>query len=178
MDWATAALLSARFPIVSPAGRTGAATGDGCDDVPDVQLGDGGIVDNSGLATISDLVPEVMESVRVKNAEITTSTRESPWVVPIVVYVSNSPGGDLPSSVEDVWTDLTIALDAQPDGNTAQNSDRAWLQRIAGNTIGACAAEDCASAATKVRDSVGKGVAVVAPRSGPTVSAPLGWALS
>ncbi|MBT2516271.1 hypothetical protein J7E29_02380 [Streptomyces sp. ISL-90] len=177
LDWATASLLSARFPVVSPAGRTG-GEGEACSAVPDVQLSDGGIVDNSGLATIADLVPEVMALVRAKNAEIAAPSAATPWVVPIVMYISNSPGGDLSATQQQPWSDLAIAVDAQGEGHEAQNSDRAWLQRISSGTIDACSAKQCAIAAAWVRDTVGSGVAVVAPRSGPTVSAPLGWALS
>lgn len=179
LDWATAALLSARFPIVSPAGRT-AGVGDDCAKLPDVQLADGGIVDNSGLATIADLTPEVMEAVREANARVEVSSAKTPWIVPIVVYISNSPGGDVSAAQADPWTDIKIAIDAQGAGQYAQNSDRAWLQRIASQTSTPCpaSAAACAAAAEVVRERVGLGVAVVAPRTTPTVSSPLGWALS
>lgn len=176
LDWAGAALLSARFPIVSPAGRT---VGNGeCTRLPDVQLADGGIIDNSGLATIADLTPELMDAVREANAQIEVSTAEHPYIVPIVVYISNSPGGDISAAQVSPWTDVQIAGNAQPAGHSAQNSDRAWLQRIAAQIAQACSDARCTRAVKTVQTRIGRGVAVVAPRTSPTVTAPLGWALS
>src|SRR3712207_3104198 len=66
----TAALLSARFPLLEPSARLGtrdAADGDGC--APDRReasvrrVADGGLYENTGLATILQLLPAIRRAV-------------------------------------------------------------------------------------------------------------------
>jgi hypothetical protein len=65
----TAAMLSARFPVLEPAGRLGDrkdATGtDGCKLPPQhaVKVRDGGLVENTGLLTIVDLLPAIQQAI-------------------------------------------------------------------------------------------------------------------
>ena len=76
LSWATAALLSARFPTLTPAGRfPGGASSRGgaqpdCEDPSPgpLQLVDGGYAERTGLGTLSDLAPELMGAVRRWNA--------------------------------------------------------------------------------------------------------------
>ena len=93
MDWATAAMTSARFPIITPAGRTSAPGVAACDNLPDLQLADGGIAENSGLGTLSDIAPELAHLVAEKNAN--ADGVSVPIIVPIVLYISNAPGRDV-----------------------------------------------------------------------------------
>ncbi len=81
----TAAMLSARFPLVSPSGRVEGHCAelettsgepvvlDGqCDEVEDrcaMTMVDGGYLDNSGLLTLSSLLPEIQRLVDLHNAE-------------------------------------------------------------------------------------------------------------
>lgn len=56
---ANAAVLSARFPIVSPPGRYRACTEIGCDPPVLKQVADGGYFDNTGLETIADVLTAI-----------------------------------------------------------------------------------------------------------------------
>ena len=69
----TAAVLSARFPGVEPAGRLGEAEltggGNACRPpppapLPPILVRDGGYMENSGLLTIAELLPDIARSVR------------------------------------------------------------------------------------------------------------------
>jgi hypothetical protein len=181
MDWATAAMTSARFPIITPAGRTSAPGEAGCEQLPDLQLADGGIAENSGLANLADLAPELSELIRVENARSAGDAD----IVPIVVYASNEPGKDLVSSVAGFRSELGVALSLGP-AQSAQNSAKAWLQRISDSLVDVCpvdgGADECAQAVETVRglnpDGTGDGVFLVAPRSQPAIAVPLGWSLS
>ena len=185
MDWATAAMTSARFPIITPAGRTSAPGVPACDNLPDLQLADGGIAENSGLGTLSDIAPELAHLVAEKNAN--ADGVSVPIIVPIVLYISNAPGRDVTAATAGFSSELGVAL-SQGSSQAAQNSDRAWLQRISGSLQNSCPttgsildagfAATCASVSASIRASLGDGVAVIAPRSTPAISAPLGWALS
>jgi len=67
----TAASLSARFPVVAPAARLGASELEpgarGCSPpatLPPVLVRDGGYMENSGLLTIVELLPDIADEVR------------------------------------------------------------------------------------------------------------------
>lgn len=106
MDWLTASMLAARFPTVTPAGRTPGSsrrTGDDspawpCSDRADLQLVDGGYAEGSGIGTLVDLSHLIMAEVREHNrAEATKPESDTArtFVVPLVVYVDNHFGGDI-----------------------------------------------------------------------------------
>jgi hypothetical protein len=66
----TAALLSARFPVVAPAARLGVteppAGSRGCETLetlPPQMLRDGGYVENSGLLTVIELIPTIQRAI-------------------------------------------------------------------------------------------------------------------
>lgn len=96
----TAAVLGARFPLVSPAGRiygncqttpghridpddykTPCATGD---TFCTTQMVDGGYVDNSGLLTLVELWPRLLRAVKEQNAK----TPKYP-IAPVIVEIDN-----------------------------------------------------------------------------------------
>jgi hypothetical protein len=84
----TAALLSARFPVLEPAGRLG---GDSA-----VEVRDGGIVENTGLLTILQLIPAVQDTIRQWKAE-RPAARADVHVRLIVVSIDDDvlwPEGD------------------------------------------------------------------------------------
>ena len=197
IDGATAAMLSARFPIVTPAGRLPQAAG--CDSR--AQLVDGGYAEGSGLGTLADLAPEITETIRRLNTE-----RESdPPYVPIVVYMRNSSGFDITSSVADLTAEPLVPLVAYA-AKAKQLTDPAWLQRLSAALQNVCgselpsppmpelgkpidssadadarrnaASEGCRAAVEATRAQISGQLVVVAPESRPTVVPPLGWALS
>ena len=195
LDWATAAMLSARFPFVTPAGRVSSETaGSGeaacVDGVPNLQLIDGGYYDNTGLGTISDLAPELASIISAHNALATD--RGEAIVVPVVLYVRNSAGADIDVAPPHIQSELVVPL-VGVSSNKLQLEASTWLQRISNSFASVCPldpnvaggvapkapeATPCQVAVSEVRDQLGYGVAIVAPNTSPSLEAPLGWQLS
>jgi hypothetical protein len=92
IDTATAAMLSARFPFVTPSGVV-----HGCQGLSGTaveQFADGGYADSSGLGTLAGLAPGLMAAVRQYNSAAVTGTpagQPVTLVVPVTVYLGNSP---------------------------------------------------------------------------------------
>jgi hypothetical protein len=91
----TAAVLSARFPVVAPAARLGDSQPPegtrGCKPpptLPPVQIRDGGYVENSGLLTITELLPAVADAVETWKS---SRGREDQEVPLIVVSIDDDP---------------------------------------------------------------------------------------
>ncbi|HEV7741540.1 MAG TPA: hypothetical protein VGO65_03905 [Pseudolysinimonas sp.] len=176
IDWATAAMLSARFPIVTPAGRiTGVADHDAaCRAIGDLQLADGGYSENSGLGTLSDLAPDLTALVRQYNAE----RGDAPPVVPFLLYARNEGGADVAAPDVKPASELLVPLLANGT-KSALISDAAWLQRLSDDLQDVCTNDErCTDAVSASRRLVAGGVAVAAPRTEPAVISPLGWTLS
>jgi len=203
LDWGTAAMLSARFPFVTPAGRVSRESAGGvgdarqCSHLPDMQLLDGGYYDNTGLGTISDLAPELASLIAIHNS--TAVAQGQSIVVPVVVYVRNSAGADVAAPAPRITQEFLVPAvgfstkDLQLEPGT-------WLQRIAKTFAAVCprdvitdpnadadellpndpaaANAQCVRAVESIRDSLGYGVAVVAPNTSASLEAPLGWQLS
>jgi hypothetical protein len=174
MRLSTAAFLSARFPLVSPAGRirgncqvtpgesfphfrdsmsdyhSACATGD---TYCEVQIVDGGYVDNSGLFTIALLWPELRRLIARQNA-LTPAT-------PIAVVVV-----DIDSHYQD-----EVAF-RQPSA--------AGLQTLVPvkTFLGAGAALENAALGAVLQAHPVNCFLTIAPQLRPGLSAPLGWALS
>ena len=181
LSWATAAEFSARFPVVSPAGRISNDTlPSGCNEVADLQLVDGGLTDNSALGTISDLAPELVELVAAANA--TADGVTEPFIVPLVLYIQNNAGEDVTAEPDGTRPDALIPLAALANAPLATITPGAWLTRLSTTLENVCAPgpsfDDCTAAVAGVRRVVPQGVAVVAPTTSPAVSVPLGWTLS
>jgi hypothetical protein len=130
VPFVTAALLSARFPIVSPAARLGDTKPRGkvrgCDmpaTLPPVQIRDGGYVENSGVLTIVDLLPALDRAVQ----QWKTSNDKEDLDVPfIVVSIDDDPaviGGD-PELEEAPRDSLGISKRAGPGYLTRMSRDR------------------------------------------------------
>lgn len=179
LDTSTAAMLSARFPYVTPSGVAG------CNGRPVEQYVDGGYGDSSGLATLDDLAPGVLDRVRAHNAaalaDAASTGRPPTVVVPMVVYLENDVRAD--SGLRAV-THTSEGLVPTHAGSTAtaQNDADALLERAQGQLAPwlACAATDpgCALLRSAVGRLIPDQVILVAPRTAPRLSAPLGWVLS
>ena len=179
LTWATAAELSARFPFISPAGRISNDTLPAdCNTVSDMQLIDGGFAENSGLGTISDISPELMQLVVALNAK--ANGADKPFVVPLVLYIANDSGTDVTAAPDSTRPDILIPLGAIGAAPAALNTPAAWLTRLGSAIDGACppASPTCESAVSGVHELVPEGIAVVSPSTSPAVSVPLGWTLS
>jgi hypothetical protein len=178
----TAALLSARFPYVTPSGVV-----DACGQAE--QYVDGGYADSTGLATIAGLAPELMSAVRQYNANaLATHASGHPvtLVVPVTAYLGNSPQaepvtGAAPGSPPQFLIPVSSGASGaqtQLSGSTAllqwifaETSATEWLACPANDKV--CAQEQAAAAATVPQQLI-----LVVPREYPAVATPLGWILS
>lgn len=150
IDLAAAAMLSARFPYVTPSAVVGP-----CGSTPIGQLIDGGYAEGTGLGSLVDLAPRLLAEV----------DGTGPPVLPIVVYLDNGPRGDRMTAAPEARPELLVPpLGALTSGGT-QKSPAALLQRAAALSVGR-------------PDVAPTRVFVVAQDAGPTVEAPLGWVLS
>ncbi len=100
----TAAHLSARFPYVSPGGRIPGAPS-GC-----THLVDGGYFENSGTATLLDLLEGLPD----------TTAGGPPGYVPVVISINNDPERDCPSSPPRLLSELQIPVDTLLDARGAR----------------------------------------------------------
>lgn len=181
LSWATAAELSARFPFVSPAGRISNETlPDGCSEVYDMQLVDGGVTDNSALGTISDLAPALSQLIRAKN-HVALENNE-PLVVPIVLFASNEPGADVLREPDGTRPEVLIPPAVLLSAKSALVTPSSWLTRVTAGLANICPEETensgCSDAAAALHVSLPENIAVAAPPTSPAISVPLGWTLS
>jgi hypothetical protein len=100
----TAAGLSARFPVVAPAARLGDTTPHGsapdCNVtsvLPPVRVRDGGYVENTGLLTISELLPRIDSVARHWAAGKRTASGQPLHVQLIVLSIDDDPAVVHPS---------------------------------------------------------------------------------
>lgn len=185
LDLATATMLSARFPIVTPSGRLDVA---GC--TYETQLIDGGYAENSALGTLADLAPEIAAAIGAANADAAetgaANTGTAPsrvYAVPIVVYLRNSAGYDISDTLSKLTAEPLVPIVGH-GAKLEQVSDTAWLQRLSASLQHICPASGdagetpCEAAVRAVRGKLPGQVVVVAPETRPTVVPPLGWTLS
>ena len=199
IDTATAALLSARFPYVTPSGVV-----NGCGRLAATQVEqyvDGGYADSTGLATLAGLAPQLMSGIRQHNEYALANARPGQpvtLVVPVTVYLGNSPQpepvtGAIAASPPQPLIPLqsgAASAQSQLTGSTAllqqlsaATSRGQWLSCAPGPRpapsprpapgLGTCT-RDLAAAARAVPQRL----ILVVPREFPSVAAPLGWVLS
>jgi uncharacterized membrane protein len=180
----TAAMLSARFPYITPSGAVAS-----CDkkNVLAGQFVDGGYVDSSGLLTLADLIPGLTAEIRVRNAAAVaqaTPGRPVTLVVPIVMYLGNSPRLDPVDSPVARIQESVLPVDAQSAASAQLSTSDTMLQRIQG-MLGVdqwlqCdpARPACGPVESVAGQAVPYQVIFVSPRTEPRISAPLGWVLS
>ncbi len=194
LAWSTAAMVSARFPIISPAARLRYAgpsgspvrsSGDaGSCNTPDAfQAIDGGYAEGSGLGTVSDLWGRLRGIVAHHNQLVDEADGDSQvpgaafsYVVPVFAYVRNSPGADVTARVPQPIAELAVPL-AGIQAKNAQSEAEAWLQRLQ-QSADTCLSDACRSAAAMGGLLGAARTAVVAPKSEPAIDPPLGWTLS
>lgn len=175
LSWATAAMLSARFPTVTPAGRISCDDAND-DDRPDLQLIDGGYAEASGLGTLSDIAPMLMQVVRNHNA---TKPAEAP-VVPVVLFLEDAARGDIVETPQGLATEVLVPL-AGLNAKEVQTSSGTLLQRLATSIADPCpttANDVCRKAVGALHTEVPHGIVIAAPLTKPSVEPPLGWTLS
>jgi hypothetical protein len=203
LSWSTAAMLSARFPIISPAGRVpyryGATDKDEgkCDAGHAYQAIDGGYSEGSGLGTIHDLWPSFQTELRKLND---AAGAEGPFLVPVFLFLQNSAGSDLIPGPPELAGELAVPL-VGISAKNLQSDSTTWMQRLnaAANVCGSAAldmpddgavasesnvppsekpAEHCREATKAFIGHLGGNSVRVAPDSRPALDPPLGWTLS
>jgi hypothetical protein len=163
LRWSSAALLSARFPIISPAGRDAVRLDDAgkptnCQGGANFQLIDGGYSEGSGLGTISDLWPALQKEVLGHNACVTAAlavvklpfpgnkppcpniAATADLVAPVFVFLQNSPGADLVGAPPKAAGELEVPLVGLNAGKL-QSATRSWIQRLE-QAVNVCPAPD------------------------------------
>ncbi len=176
---ATAAVLAARFPYVTPSGVVGPC-GIGAED----QLIDGGYIENSGIATITDLAPTWLDLVRRHNgASLAAEGADTiDLIVPMVVYFDNDTNSDLTVAPPGATLEGLVPIMGYLRGNPAMNRGTTLLQRaqavVDPSNLWTVTSSNSDAARTAVRHVRPKGVIVVNQAITPTVTAPLGWSMS
>ncbi|MFD4372353.1 hypothetical protein [Streptomyces sp. NPDC058486] len=181
----TAAHLSARFAYVSPSGTMyrcvpRAADGDGTEAEAKVLSSiDGGNLEGSGISALLELWAAVEPTVAEHNRQVTREKGAGRrYVVPLLVFLDNHYSVKTPAPrlvpVDELLAPLT-GLKAAKVAARSTTLQQAALMRFSGPppglgpdtevTVGGEAASDARSF-------------LVAPRSQPEVTAPLGWVLS
>lgn len=164
----TAAMLSARFPVVTPSGivhftkntpQCELEKGESWD-----QLIDGGYAESTGLGTLIDLAPSLMPLIRAYNS----NTGNVP-VVPYVVFLENGYGFDAAPGASGGVSEPMVPIRGL-SAKAKTGSDTSTLLDRAAEVF-----RDFDLSSTE--PDIPR-VAVVAPRSEPRVEAPLGWVLS
>ena len=188
---ATAALLTARFPFVTPGAVIGPCPDRGRIDQqtaaywPRTQLVDGGYIENSGLATITDLAPQWLPLVRDHNIQAANPANDLPFIVPFVVYLANGDQNTThPELNQGPTSEVALPVSTYLRGGVSLSKPSALLERARdlaslrafcqtpGEVSGladACGALDLA---------MPRRVIVIDRLPQPEVAAPLGWSLS
>lgn len=183
---ATAALLTARFPYVTPSAVLGpcpaAEDTDGKAPPywPRTQLVDGGYIENSGLATITDLSDDWLGLVRDHNAKVLAAPGSAdPLVVPIVVFLTNGDHGVVQPAIDSSpVSEVAVPLQTYLRGSTALSGNDALLERAraAVELSGFCPGS--AAACADLQNHFPSRVVIVDRVTRPEIGAPLGWVMS
>lgn len=190
----TAALLTARFPYVTPGGVVGGdctLTGEhviggsayGAQNFwPRTQLIDGGYIENTGLATITDLSAQWLAQVRTHNDEVVAGRSSQPLIMPFVVFLTNeqATAGRL-TQPPALQSELLLPAVGYLRGSATLTRTDALLQRVSTTvrTRAVCPPSGSGSIdCDAIADHFPRRVIVVDRTAQPEVTAPLGWVLS
>jgi hypothetical protein len=156
-----------------------------CGELRQQQLVDGGYAEASGLGTVADMAPSLMELVRSHNAEVLSRDRKGePVLVPTVVFLQNHFRTDLIQPPSRVASELLVPPTARRAEKTLGQSAamRQRLERSLADPVPCLdTAPDGAGGSPARCRAVGPGLpgfVSVAPVTEPSVTAPLGWTLS
>lgn len=186
----SAALLSARFPIVTPSGALlgcgnpagkgpPLAAGPDCSEI--TYAVDGGYYENSGLMTLLQLWAAVEPFVQSHNA----ATGDKPQIVPWILILDNHYRSVAESRHPHRPLEVVVPLKALTGNRLVSQPALEEMAAVAmGNNETRCGAapgvadHDAAGEPQRASAPDIGCVAVIAPRRRPTVAAPLGWVLS
>lgn len=174
MRIATAALLSARFPLVSPTGGLVSCSTLANEDANRVLVGDGGYRENSGLSTLLEVWRKLAPALAKENAA------SGPPIVPVFVLLDNH----YRSAAVSKRLDRSPELRALGEGkNAAQHpASQGVLEQqtalIAAEPIPGRNSIRCTPVPELSEIYCSPRWYIIAPKLGPAPSAPLGWVLS
>ncbi len=174
VDASTAALLTARFPYVTPGGVVGGCGVAGTGDTsfwPRTQLIDGGYIENTGLATITDLSAQWLAQVRAHNdAVVAAGRRDDPLIMPFVVFLTNeqATAGRLTQPPK-LQSELLLPAVGYLRGKATLTRTDALLQRAATTvrTRSICPTPGTGCVAVAVAVAVARSTATRSPRPFP-----------
>jgi hypothetical protein len=165
---ATAALLSARFPYVSPSGQMYSCLTSGTAGKPDsTAIVDGGYADNTGLRMLLSLWPRLEPLIEAHNQEPGNAT-----IVPVMLEVDNHYARVAPAAVHGRTVESLVPLLTKP--RPAKLNNRAEEQEASDTFTGPVPglASSCDLAGDQAR------FLVISPLTSPGLPAPLAWTLS
>lgn len=170
----TAALLSARFPLITPSGRV-ASCGKSLEES---YIVDGGYLDNSGAASLVELWAEVSTYVDIHNA-----TEGAVCIVPVFIQIDNGyefDSGTAPGRPSELTLPLSTVFEARGSRESEAKQVAASIftpPDFSGDKRASVEVVDPDDADTKKKQPVTRWHRIV-PDAHPGVQAPLGWALS
>lgn len=170
----TAALLTARFPIVSTSGRIGEGLA-ACHAEPRVSyVVDGGYLEGSAAGTVTELWDQIEPRVAAVNADPAAPVCVVPFLIQIDNGYENPEAGGSGASPRETLVPITALLGSQ-FGRIAQAREQAAIDfdrpfESAGQPITVVDHDTGAEIASRY--------ARVVTRAHPGIQAPLGWTLS
>lgn len=177
----TAALLTARFPYVTPSGVVD------CAGKQQLQIVDGGYAENFGIGTLVDLAPQLMDLVRTHNTCVIDKACNPPTspttlVAPMLVYLDNGTGTDLAAKPADLQLEVLVPPVTLLSAKKRLYSARSQLARaenlLATSQLWDLTGDEADAAATLVDHFRRNPVAIVFQATEPQIAGPLGWVLS
>jgi hypothetical protein len=167
----TAALLSARFPWVSPSGRL-----DPCDSkastlVP-ANVVDGGYFDTSAASTVVELWDHLQPEV----ARFNMDTKEEWCLVPLLIELDNHYAGFPAASARKAWETNAPLATVQAARNAREANARQAAALAFAGSLGAT--QEAVLVEHERQPSALLRFAELRPAAHPGTEAPLGWALS
>jgi hypothetical protein len=170
----TAALLTARFPIVSTSGRIGEGLA-ACDAAPRVSyVVDGGYLEGSAAGTVTELWDQFEPRVAAVNADAEAAVCIVPFLIQIDNGYENPEAGGSGASPRETLVPIAALLGSQ-FGRIAQAREQAAIDfdqpfMSAGHPINVVNAD--------TGEEIASRYARVVTRAHPGIQAPLGWTLS
>lgn len=167
----TAALLSARFPVISPTGRVGGSLGD-CGEEPEAAFSvDGGYLEGSGAGTVTEVAQRLESNIDAWNQS------HDACIVPFMIQIDNgyeNPGAaPLGASPIEVLVPIRTLISSQ-FGRIAHAREQAAIEFDRPFEIGGAPVEILAASGTPITSRYAR----ITTRAHPGVQAPLGWTLS
>ncbi len=169
----TAALLSARFPVVSPTGGLYRCGSKGKDDTKNARLSDvdGGAIETSGAKPVEEVFAQLAPLIQAANAQ------RSGCIRPRLVLLDNNYVSSERSDPAGHQLESQLLLQAKGIGGKGLTAAARQEAALAFDHFFAGTCPD-SSGTPSTSDACANSVAYIVPSEHPGVRAPLGWTLS